>query len=60
VLKNQDNKTVTLSSFVGKSPVVLFFYPAAATPGCTKEACSFRDKFDKFSKAGAQVLLCST
>ena len=55
VLKNQDNKSVTLSGFQGKSPVVLFFYPKAGTPGCTKEACSFRDKFEKFSKAGAQV-----
>jgi thioredoxin-dependent peroxiredoxin len=55
VLKNQDGKNVTLSSFNGKKAVVLFFYPKAATPGCTAEACSFRDAFERFTKAGAQV-----
>lgn len=60
VLKNQDGASVTLSSFVGKAPVVLFFYPAAATPGCTKEVCGFRDKFEKFTKGGAKVCTTST
>ncbi|KAF8061329.1 PAA2 [Scenedesmus sp. PABB004] len=54
VLKTSDNKTVSLASFEGK-PLVLFFYPKAATPGCTKEACKFRDEYDAFVKAGAQV-----
>eukprot|EP01025_Chloroclados_australasicus_P000056 TRINITY_DN10030_c0_g1_i1.p1 TRINITY_DN10030_c0_g1~~TRINITY_DN10030_c0_g1_i1.p1 ORF type:complete len:341 (-),score=17.89 TRINITY_DN10030_c0_g1_i1:451-1473(-) len=55
VLKNQDGQTVTLSSFQNKAPVVLFFYPKAASPGCTAEACAFRDAYNRFSKAGVEV-----
>jgi len=40
--------------------VVVYFYPKDATPGCTKEACAFRDAWDQFSKAGVQVLGVST
>ena len=54
-LKNQDGNDVSLSSFKG-SPVVLFFYPRADTPGCTIESCGFRDAFTKFKKAGIVVL----
>ena len=54
-LKNQDDETVHLTDFSGK-PVVLFFYPKADTPGCTIEACGFRDTFTKLQKAGAVVL----
>ena len=54
-LPDQDGTPVTLSSFVGK-PVVLFFYPKADTPGCTIEACGFRDHFKKLQKAGVVVL----
>jgi peroxiredoxin Q/BCP len=54
-LQNQDGETVHLSDFAG-SPVVLFFYPRADTPGCTIEACGFRDQFKKLQKAGAVVL----
>lgn len=54
-LQNQDGEAVQLSSFAGK-PVVLFFYPRADTPGCTIEACGFRDQFKKLQKAGAVVL----
>ncbi|MEO5968742.1 MAG: peroxiredoxin [Bdellovibrionia bacterium] len=54
-LPNQDGKVVKLSSFQGK-PVLLFFYPKDQTPGCTKEACSFRDEYSKFKKLGAVVL----
>ncbi|RZC85360.1 hypothetical protein C5167_041544 [Papaver somniferum] len=92
-LKDQDNKPVSLSKFKGK-PVVLYFYPADETPGCTKQvmlpegnacadtlsnfgalvylskhsgnttycclniyiACAFRDSYEKFKKAGAQVV----
>jgi peroxiredoxin Q/BCP len=54
-LPDQDGKPVTLSSFAGK-PVVLFFYPKADTPGCTIEACGFRDHFAKLQKAGVVVL----
>lgn len=45
---------VTLSSLHG-TPVVLFFYPKDDTPGCTKEACAFRDLAHEFKAAGAQV-----
>ena len=46
--KNQDGKPVKLSSFKGKKNVVLYFYPKDMTPGCTTEACDFRDQFKKF------------
>jgi peroxiredoxin Q/BCP len=42
-LKNQDGKTVSLKDFKGRSTVVLYFYPAAMTPGCTVQACGLRD-----------------
>jgi peroxiredoxin Q/BCP len=54
-LPDQDGNPVTLSQFKG-SPVILFFYPRADTPGCTIEACGFRDQFAKLKKAGAVVL----
>ena len=54
-LQNEDDETVRLSDFSGK-PIVLFFYPRADTPGCTIEACGFRDTFKKLQKAGVVVL----
>jgi peroxiredoxin Q/BCP len=48
-LPDQDGNPVSLSDFKGKT-VVLFFYPKADTPGCTVEACEFRDNFPKFKK----------
>ena len=54
-LQNEDGNPIKLSGFAGK-PVVLFFYPKADTPGCTIEACGFRDQFAKLQKAGAVVL----
>jgi thioredoxin-dependent peroxiredoxin len=54
-LKNQDGEDVSLSQFAAQ-PVVLFFYPRADTPGCTIEACGFRDTFEKLQAAGAVVL----
>jgi len=53
-LENQDGKAVRLSDFKD-SPVVLFFYPRADTPGCTIESCGFRDAFTQFKKAGIVV-----
>ena len=53
-LPDQDGLPVTLSNFLGK-PVVLFFFPKADTPGCTVEACGFRDQFAEISEAGAVV-----
>jgi thioredoxin-dependent peroxiredoxin len=54
-LPDQDGDPVTLSQFAG-SPVILFFYPRADTPGCTIEACGFRDHFAKLKMAGVVVL----
>jgi peroxiredoxin Q/BCP len=54
-LETDEGKTVSLSDFKGK-PVILFFYPRADTPGCTIEACGFRDQFKKLQAAGAIVL----
>ncbi len=53
-LPDQDGLPVTLSNFLGK-PVVLFFFPKADTPGCTVEACGFRDQFAAIASAGAAV-----
>jgi peroxiredoxin Q/BCP len=50
---------VTLADFKGKN-VVLYFYPRDDTPGCTREACAFRDHFAEFQKRGAVVLGVST
>lgn len=54
-LTTDENKSVSLSDYAGK-PVVMFFYPKANTPGCTIEACGFRDTFQKIQDAGAVVL----
>jgi peroxiredoxin Q/BCP len=53
-LNNQDGTPVSLSDFKS-TPVVLFFYPRADTPGCTIESCGFRDAFAKFKNAGITV-----
>jgi thioredoxin-dependent peroxiredoxin len=54
-LPDQDGKPVSLADFKGK-PVVLYFYPKDDTPGCTQEACDFRDASAALRKAGAVVL----
>ena len=54
-LLDQNGKKVTLSKLKG-SPVVLYFYPKDDTPGCTTEACSFRDESAAFKKKGAVIL----
>lgn len=54
-LADQNGKTVKLSDFHGKH-VVLYFYPKDDTPGCTKEACGFRDDYAKFTKKGIVIL----
>lgn len=57
--KDQDGKKVKLSDYKGKR-VVLYFYPKDDTPGCTKEACSFRDADDVFNSKGIKVFGIST
>src|SRR5262249_34868522 len=54
-LPDQSGKPVKLSDYKGKT-VVLYFYPKDDTPGCTREACSFRDEHSALEKAGAVVL----
>ena len=54
-LKNPLGKEVSLSDFRGKM-VVLYFYPKDHTPGCTKEACLFRDSYEDFQEVGAEVI----
>ena len=60
VLPDQDGVQRTFSDFLTQGPVVLFFYPAAMTPGCTKEACHFRDLAAEFTAVGAQRVGIST
>jgi peroxiredoxin Q/BCP len=52
---NQDGKLIRISDFKGK-PVLVYFYPKDDTPGCTKEACTLRDDYARFTKAGAVIL----
>lgn len=54
-LKSYDGKTVKLSDYQGQ-PVVLYFYPRDDTPGCTKQACAFRDRSSELADAGVVVL----
>ncbi|NLJ45631.1 MAG: thioredoxin-dependent thiol peroxidase [Treponema sp.] len=54
-LEAEDGSKVSLSDFAGRT-VVLYFYPKDDTPGCTKEACGFRDAYDQFQSRGAVVL----
>lgn len=57
--KNQNGETVSLSDFLGKS-VILYFYPKDDTPGCTAEACSFRDNYQSLLSQGFEVIGVST
>jgi peroxiredoxin Q/BCP len=59
-LPTTGGKTIRLDDFHGKQAVVLYFYPADDTPGCTKEACAFRDLGSQFAEAGAAILGVST
>ena len=55
-LPSQMDDNVTLSEFFGKKNVVLYFYPKDETPGCTREACTFRDSYEELTNLGAEVL----
>jgi len=54
--KNENGETISLKDFKGKKHVVLYFYPKDDTPGCTKEACGFRDRIKQLEKEDAVVL----
>jgi peroxiredoxin Q/BCP len=56
---DQNGKSVSLSNFAGKS-IILYFYPKDDTPGCTAEACSFRDNYESLLAEGFEVLGVST
>jgi len=55
-LPDQSGKRHTLASLLSTGPLILYFYPADFTPGCTKEACSFRDLHDELRKARLRVV----
>lgn len=55
VTKNQNGQTIKLSDYLGKK-VILYFYPKDNTPGCTTEACNFRDNYQSLVKDGFEVL----
>jgi thioredoxin-dependent peroxiredoxin len=55
-LPKQDGTPVSLAELLSKGAVVLYFYPKDDTPGCTVEACSFRDAYEDFKDAGAEVV----
>ena len=55
-LPSQMGDNVTLSEFFGKKNIVLYFYPKDESPGCTKEACKFRDSYEELTSLGAEVI----
>ena len=55
-LSDQNGSRVSLRDFRGKKAVVLYFYPKDDTPGCTAESCGFRDQYEVFTTAGAEVI----
>ncbi len=55
-LPGTNGNMVSLKDFLGKSAIVLYFYPKDNTSGCTAEACSFRDNYEVFKEAGAEVI----
>lgn len=55
-LRNEQGETVSLADFAGEKYVVLYFYPKDATPGCTTQACDFRDLHGDFGKLNAVIL----
>ncbi|WP_093713179.1 peroxiredoxin [Actinacidiphila alni] len=55
-LPDQSGKPVSLGDFLGEKVVVLYFYPKDNTRGCTTEACTFRDSYESFTDAGAEVI----
>ena len=55
-LPSQSGEMVSLEDFLGRKPVVLYFYPKDDTPGCKKEACAFRDDYEQFGGLDAEVV----
>lgn len=55
-LPDQNGNQFSISSVIGKKNLVIYFYPKDDTPGCTKEACAFRDQFEVFNEANAMII----
>lgn len=55
-LLNQSGASISLTDYRGKKLLVLYFYPKDETPGCVKEACTFRDQYERFVELGAEVI----
>ncbi|WP_315791660.1 peroxiredoxin [Fischerella sp. JS2] len=55
-LPSQSGSLVSISNYRGQKCVVLYFYPKDDTPGCTAESCAFRDQYEVFQDAGAEVI----
>ena len=55
-LNNQDNQLIHIADYIGKKNLVIYFYPKDDTPGCTAEACSFRDEYEDFKLLDAEVI----
>jgi peroxiredoxin Q/BCP len=55
-LNDQLGNPFKVKQYLGKKPLVIFFYPKDYTPGCTKEVCSFRDSYEEFTDLGAEVI----
>lgn len=54
--KDSNGNDFDSDSIIGKKPVVIYFYPKDNTPGCTAQACSFRDQYEDFKDLGAEVI----
>ncbi|RPD98637.1 peroxiredoxin [Aureibaculum marinum] len=54
-LKDQHNNTINIDDYIGKNAMVIYFYPKDDTPGCTKEACKFRDEYEAFTDLNVKV-----
>jgi peroxiredoxin Q/BCP len=55
-LPSQTGTTVNVGDLIGKKSLVIYFYPKDDTPGCTAESCAFRDSYEVFTDAGAEVI----
>jgi thioredoxin-dependent peroxiredoxin len=55
-LPDKDGNLVSLSDYAGIKPLVIFFYPYDYSKNCTREVCAFRDNYDRFQRAGAEVI----
>ena len=55
-LPDENGEVFSIEKFLGQNPLVIYFYPKDDTPGCTVEACTFRDNFEVFEELGAKVI----